>query len=151
MKYVAILETVNELPEEVIEDLKKTTFFDNKNAVCLFDITSIKPAPEKAHYDSSWGNFHYNRALKDCGVIEEMEREEELEQTIDELNYDLTNAFEKIKRLESGIKKAREEIAVYYENATDAKQKTAFNACLMVIDDLISGSEEQNDLQRKNR
>lgn len=71
MKYVAILETENELSEEVIEDLKKTTFFDNKNAVCLFNITSIKQAPEKAHYDSMWSNLNYNQALKDCGVIEE--------------------------------------------------------------------------------
>lgn len=71
MKYVAILETENELSEETIEDLKKTTFFDNNNAVCLFDITSLKLAPEKAHFDSFWGNFYYNNALKDCGVIED--------------------------------------------------------------------------------
>lgn len=69
MKYVAIIETENELPEEVIEDLKNTVFVgDEQNSYC-FDITSIKPAPEQAKYDSFWANFHYNQALRDCGVI----------------------------------------------------------------------------------
>lgn len=71
MKYVAILETENELSEETIEDLKKSTFVGDEQTPYLFDITSIKPAPEKAHYDSMWSNLNYNQALKDCGVIEE--------------------------------------------------------------------------------
>ena len=43
------------------------------------------------------------------------------------------------------IKQAREEIKAYYEEATDAKQKTAFNACLNVIDVLIAESEEADE------
>lgn len=40
------------------------------------------------------------------------------------------------------VKQAREEIASYFENAKDDKQRTAFNACLMVIDALISEGEK---------
>ena len=71
MKYVAILETENELPEVVIDDIKCTTFVGDFPAPYSCTITSIKKAPEKAHYDSMWSNLLYNQALKDCGVIEE--------------------------------------------------------------------------------
>lgn len=71
MKYVAILETDNELSEKVIKELKNTTFYGDEEAPYRFGMTSIKQAPEKARYDSYWGNFHYNKALKDCGVIED--------------------------------------------------------------------------------
>lgn len=71
MKYVAILETENELSEETIENFKDTLFFgDEQNPYC-FEMTSIKQAPKPAHYDSFWGNFYYNNALRDCGVIAE--------------------------------------------------------------------------------
>ena len=39
------------------------------------------------------------------------------------------------------IQKARAEIEAYCENATDVNQKIAFNACLMVIDNLIAEAE----------
>lgn len=72
MKYVAILETENELPEVFIKHLTKgSVAVSNEKLVCCFDMKSIKPAPEPAHFDSYWGNFYYNNALKDCGVIEE--------------------------------------------------------------------------------
>lgn len=71
MKYVAILETDNELSEKVIKELKNTTFYGDEETPYRFGMTSIKPAPEKAHYDSMWSNLNYNKALKDCGVIEE--------------------------------------------------------------------------------
>ena len=72
MRYVAIIDSGNkELSEEVIKELKNTTFYGDDETPYRFEMTSIKPAPEKAHYDSFWGNFHYNQALKDCGVIEE--------------------------------------------------------------------------------
>ena len=48
-----------------------------------------------------------------------MEREEELEQTIDELNYRLTNALKKIDELKSDLKQAREKINILIENAED--------------------------------
>lgn len=67
MKYVAILETENELPEDAIEELKNTTFISDFPSIYHFEMTSIKQAPEKAKYDSMWGNFYYNNALKDCG------------------------------------------------------------------------------------
>ena len=73
-----------------------------------------------------------------------MEREEELEQTIDELNYDLTNAFEKIKRLESGIKRARAEIesAMNFGYATgDSRYADGFEKSLVIIDKHITESE----------
>lgn len=71
MKYIAILETENELPEEVIEDIKGTTFVGDFPSSYRCTISNINKAPEQAKYDSFWGNFHYNQALKDCGVIEE--------------------------------------------------------------------------------
>lgn len=40
------------------------------------------------------------------------------------------------------VKKAREEIQAYCEDATNEKQKIAFNACLMVIDNLIKEVEK---------
>lgn len=70
MKYVAILETENELSEEVIKELKNTTFISDFPSIYHFKMTSIKQAPEKAHYDSFWANFHYNQALRDCKILE---------------------------------------------------------------------------------
>lgn len=72
MKYVAIIDSGDkELSEEVIKELKNTTFFGNEENPYCFKMTSIKQAPEPEHYDSFWGNFYYNNALKDCGVIAE--------------------------------------------------------------------------------
>ena len=48
------------------------------------------------------------RALEERAI----EREEKLKQTIDELNYRLTNVHKKIESLESGFKQAREEIEI---------------------------------------
>ena len=70
MKYVAILETEDELSEEMIKALKDTMFLGDEKAPYCFEMTSIKKAPEKAHYDSFWANFHYNQALRDCKILE---------------------------------------------------------------------------------
>lgn len=40
------------------------------------------------------------------------------------------------------IEKARAEIEAYCKNATNEEQKIAFNACLMVVDNLIAEVEE---------
>ena len=72
MRYVAIIDSGDkELSEEVIKELKNTTFYGDDETPYRFEMTSIKPAPEKAHYDSMWSNLNYNQALKDCGVIQE--------------------------------------------------------------------------------
>lgn len=71
MKYVAILESDTELSEEILEDIKSATFVGGSPTPYSCTISNITKAPEKAKFDSFWGNFHYNQALKDCGVIEE--------------------------------------------------------------------------------
>lgn len=72
MKYVAIIDSGDkELSEEVIKELKNTTFWGDEENPYYFEMTSIKEVPGPAHYDSFWGNFYYNNALKDCGVIED--------------------------------------------------------------------------------
>jgi len=73
-----------------------------------------------------------------------MEREEELEQTIDELNYRLTNALKKLDRLKSSINQAREEI----ENLETQIQSyhnddllISQSDVLAILDNLIAESE----------
>ncbi len=63
-----------------------------------------------------------------------MEREEELEQTIDELNYRLTNALKNIDRLKLSIKQAIEEIE-------SKKYIIDVNRALEILDELIAESE----------
>lgn len=79
-----------------------------------------------------------------------MEREEELEQTIDELNYRLTNALKNIDRLKLSIKQAREEIEEYkkrqlalaigVEDLEHGKQ-VALDYVITILDRLIAESE----------
>lgn len=66
MKYVAILETKKELSEEVIKELKNTTFYGDEETPYRFEMTSIKEVPEYTDYAEG-----YNQALRDCGVIED--------------------------------------------------------------------------------
>lgn len=80
-----------------------------------------------------------------------MEREEELEQTIDDLNYRLTNALKNIDRLKSNIKQAREEIqsldgryvigdyAIYGDNIPKYLQESEV---LAILDKLIESEEK---------
>lgn len=73
-----------------------------------------------------------------------MEREEELEQTIDELNYRLTNALIKIDRLKSNIKQAREGMTAYIEPTTGqwtSGFNNGVNTCIEILDGLIAESE----------
>jgi hypothetical protein len=76
MKYVAIIDTDFELSEDIIEDIKNTIFVGNEDSKYCFDITSIKQAPEprgklkRITVEDFWEKAGYNRALKDCGVIE---------------------------------------------------------------------------------
>ena len=87
-----------------------------------------------------------------------MEREEELEQTIDELNYRLTNALKKIDRLKSNIKQAREEIeneVKFWSEPPKTKllpsvkavrdgKVNSYKHCLEILDNLIAESEGAN-------
>lgn len=83
MKYVAIIESDNELSEDIIEKMKDTIFVgyeeypSNDNAKYSFTIENIMKAPEprgklkRIAVEDFWERAGYNRALKDCGVIEE--------------------------------------------------------------------------------
>lgn len=72
MKYVVVIESDNELSEDAIKNLEEVLFLGDKNAMCYFDITSIKEVPKKIG-NYVIGNFQkgYNSALIDCGVIED--------------------------------------------------------------------------------
>lgn len=70
MKYVAIIESDDELLEETIKNLKETLFLGDKNAMYCFELTSIKIAPEKICDYMVDFQKGYNLALKDCGVLE---------------------------------------------------------------------------------
>ena len=73
-----------------------------------------------------------------------MEREEELEQTIDELNYRLTNALEKINRLKSNIKQTREEIeniGTQIQSYHNDDPLISQSDVLAILDNLIAKSE----------
>jgi hypothetical protein len=76
MKYVVVIESDNELSEDAIKNLDEILFLGDENAMCYFDITSIKQAPEprgklkRITVEDFWEKVGYNRALKDCGVIE---------------------------------------------------------------------------------
>ncbi len=78
-----------------------------------------------------------------------MEREEELEQTIDELNYRLTNALKKIDKLKSNIKQAREEmkecsysLSCFNADVFDEDEKVVdLDNVLIILDKLIAESE----------
>jgi hypothetical protein len=72
MKYVAIIDSDDELLEDAINNLKDTLFLGDENAMYCFEITSIKKAPEKIG-NYVVGNFQdgYNSALIDCGVLDD--------------------------------------------------------------------------------
>lgn len=75
MKYVAILDSDDELLEEAIKNLKDTLFLGDENAMYCFEIASIKQAPNKkpvlvpCEYRKNDYAEGYNQALIDCGVI----------------------------------------------------------------------------------
>lgn len=77
MNYVAIIDSDDELSEEIIEDIKNTIFVGNEDSRYCYDITSIKEAPEEqpvlvpCEYRGNDYAEGYNQALIDCGVIEE--------------------------------------------------------------------------------
>lgn len=77
MKYVAILDTNDELSEEAIENMKNAVFSggDEQTTYC-FNIKSIKKAPSSRcnltiiTEEDFWEREGYERALRDCGVLE---------------------------------------------------------------------------------
>lgn len=74
MKYVAIIDSADELSEDAIKSLvKNTTFADCGETPYCFEITSIKEVPEPIEIEKHCSPliFAYNQALKDCGVLEE--------------------------------------------------------------------------------
>jgi GTP cyclohydrolase III len=76
MKYVAILNTKDELTEDVINTLRLTFFMGGANGISYcFDFDSIKEVPDPMEYDDivGIGGFYggYNQALKDCGIEKE--------------------------------------------------------------------------------
>jgi hypothetical protein len=72
MKYVAIIDSDDELSEDAIKNSEEILFLGDENAMYYCEITSIKEAPEKIG-NYVIGNFQegYNSALIDCGVIED--------------------------------------------------------------------------------
>lgn len=81
MKYVAILNTEDELSENIINILKATFFMGSANGTSYcFDFDSIKEVPESKpniDEDESDDNYFaryyegYNQCLKDCGVTKD--------------------------------------------------------------------------------
>ena len=72
MKYVAIIDSDDELSEDAIRDLKDSVFVGDEKASYCFDITSIKQAPDPVgEYVVGYFQDGYNQALADCGVIED--------------------------------------------------------------------------------
>lgn len=75
MKYVAIIDSDDELSEESIEKIKDTIFVGNEDSKYCFEFTSIKQAPEPRFNpkvtENFWESAGYDRALRDCGVLEE--------------------------------------------------------------------------------
>ena len=77
MKYIAIIDSDDELLEDAIKELKETVFVGDEKAPYCFDITSIKKAPEPRcnlkgiTEEDFWERAGYDRALRDCGVLEE--------------------------------------------------------------------------------
>lgn len=71
MKYVAIIDSDDELLEDAIKALKDTLFLGDEHAMYCFEITSIKQAPEPMdNYEVGGFRDGYNQALRDCGVEE---------------------------------------------------------------------------------
>lgn len=83
MKYVAILDSLDELSEEAIERMKNVVFSGGGENPYCFDITSIKKAPRSRCNvtgiveEDFWERAGYDRALRDCGVLETEERIED--------------------------------------------------------------------------
>lgn len=72
MKYVAIIDSDDELSKDAIRDLKNSVFVGDEKASYCFEITSIKEAPEKiGDYVVGYFQDGYNQALEECGVIED--------------------------------------------------------------------------------
>lgn len=72
MRYVAIIDSGDkELSENVIKELKDTTFYGDYWTPYRFEMTSIKQAPEEEVSCCDAYLEGYNQALRDCGVIED--------------------------------------------------------------------------------
>lgn len=78
MKYVAIIDSNDELLEEAIKNLKDALFLGDEHGMYCFELTSIKKAPEmmvtKLQDDTRTKDIKagYNQALRDCGVLQEL-------------------------------------------------------------------------------
>ena len=80
MKYVAVIDSAVELPEEAIKNLEGRLILCNEYEdimYILYPTTSIKKAPKEEpvlvpceYRENDYANG-YNQALIDCGVIEE--------------------------------------------------------------------------------
>lgn len=80
MKYVAIIDSDDELLEDAIKSLKDTLFLGDEHAMYCFEITSIKKSPKPmeiilhpidGYKDTTTTKYikeGYNQALRDCGV-----------------------------------------------------------------------------------
>lgn len=77
MKYVAVIDSEYELSEDAIKDIKDTAFLGDEHTMYCFEITSIKKAPSRRcnlkgiTEEDFWERSGYDRALRDCGVLEE--------------------------------------------------------------------------------
>lgn len=75
MKYVVVIESDDELSEDAIKNLEEILFLGDENAMYYYEITSIKQAPEPRFNpkvtENFWESAGYDRALRDCGVLEE--------------------------------------------------------------------------------
>ena len=63
MKYIAIIDSDNELSEDAIKELKETLFIGDEKAPYCFDITSIEKAPKPMQISQRQG--HWIHELED--------------------------------------------------------------------------------------
>ena len=69
MKYVAIIDSDDELSEDAIKAIKDTVFVEDEKTPYCVDITSIKEVPSPPSEYGIWLKLAYKRALRDCGVL----------------------------------------------------------------------------------
>ena len=80
MKYIAIIDSDNELSEDAIKEIKETVFVGDEKSTYCFDITSIKKAPKPmeiilhpidGYKDTTTTKYvkeGFNQALRECGI-----------------------------------------------------------------------------------
>ncbi|SDB15147.1 hypothetical protein [Eubacterium oxidoreducens] len=74
MKYIAIIDSDDELSEDAIKELKDTVFIGDEETPYGFNITNIKQAPRPRcnlkgiTEEDFWERVGYDRALRDCGL-----------------------------------------------------------------------------------